>query len=729
MTDSKPEGLNIIRSKSEKIADALEQGLQIPWLGLRPDIVLRKGTPEQGGKETYILDDPVRGVHFELGEAEARFFLCLASENDLKSAVDKLLETTSLRPGVNDVLLFVRMLQAEKLAILPVELAQKSAEAREQKKPGLLKKILVGYLFFKVPLIRPDNLLNTVYPWLSPFWSKPFLFLYAVMGLVGIIFVFQQIELYLHTVNHLFTPAGALAFFLSLTVLKIMHELGHALASRHFGVYVRRIGIAFMVFMPILYTDTTEAWKLSSRRGRLFIGAAGILVELWVAGVSLFFWSVLSDGILRSLMFYMSGASVVSTVFSNLNPLMRFDGYYLLMDYLQINNLRARSTAMFRYYRHRLFVDWQGPMPEEHPRNRSMAVFGFFTMLYRIAIFFSITLTIYHKVFKVLGVVLVLMQVLFMVVLPLTMEALLLIKNRKYWGSKIRVLGTTVSAILLIGILFVPLPGFGKLPAMFLFRDVTRVGSPGQGKIVTELPDIGTAVKKKDILLRLKDDKLEQELERLRYDLDQTEVAVRNIGSGGTQGGYRKWLLAEQQRLTAAHDKILQALSQLDIRSPVTGRVLDVNETLSRDSYLNKKNYILTVGNDQSFEVRAYAPENICRELKTRSISGGHVIFQNLETQSITGKFREMLDFPVNIFPNNGLFDYAGGPIVSSTTQSGSVLTRQAHYPIIFDIPRAETRLRHGTRCFVRIKEGENFSIMGLVIREAWRILASEGFL
>ncbi|MCP4349132.1 MAG: hypothetical protein GY795_26935 [Desulfobacterales bacterium] len=728
MTDSKPEGLNIIRSKNEKIAEALEKGLQIPWLGLRPDIVLRKGTPEQG-KETYILDDPVRGLHFELGEAEARFFLCLASENDLKSAVDKLLRTTSLRPGVDDILMFVRMLQGEKLAVLPPELAQKSAETREQKKPGLLKKILVGYLFFKVPLIRPDNFLNAVYPWLSPFWSKPFLFLYAVMSLVGIIFVFQQIELYLNTVNHLFTPTGALAFFLCLTIVKIFHELGHALAARHFGVYVRRIGVAFMVFMPLLYTDTTEAWKLSSRRGRLFIGAAGILVELWAAGVSLFFWSVLSDGILRSLMFYISGASVVSTVFSNLNPLMRFDGYYLLMDYFQINNLRARSTAMFRYYRHRLFVDWQGPMPEEHPRHRSMAVFGFFTMLYRIVIFFSITLTIYHKVFKVLGVILVFMQILLMIMLPLTMEALVLIKNRKYWGSKIRVLGTAVSAMVLIGILFVPLPGFGKLPAMFLYRDVTRVESLGQGKIVTELPSIGTQVKKGDTLLRLKDDNLEQELERLKYDLAQTEASVRNIGSGGKQGGYRKWLLAEQKRLTAAHDKVIQALSHLDIRSPVTGRVLDVNESLSRDSYVNKKNYFLTVGDDRSFEVRAYAPENICRELKEKNISAGHVIFQNLETRSVTGKFQEMLDFPVNVFPNNSLFDYTGGPIVSSMASSGSVLTRQAHYPIIFDIPGTENRLRHGTRCFVRIKQGENYSIMELAVREVWRVLAAEGFL
>ncbi len=209
----KPNDLNIIKSKTEKIAEAIKEGLRIPWQGLRPDIILRKGIPAADGKTTYILDDPVRGLHFELGEAEAQFFLCLASEKDISSAVEKLLQTTSLRPSVEDILQFIQMLQREKLAVLPAELAQQTAGIREQKKPSLFKKIMIGYMFFKVPLIRPEGLLNLIYPWLSPLWSKPFLFLYAVLGVAGLIFMSQQIELYLHTVNHLFTPKRRGGFF------------------------------------------------------------------------------------------------------------------------------------------------------------------------------------------------------------------------------------------------------------------------------------------------------------------------------------------------------------------------------------------------------------------------------------------------------------------------------------------------------------------------------------
>ncbi len=97
-------------AKAETMEEAFEKGLKIPWMGLRPDLVLHKGAPDEHGKKTYVLDDPIRGEHFELGDADAKLFLCLASEKDLKSAVEKLIKTTSLRPSTKDVLGFVNML-------------------------------------------------------------------------------------------------------------------------------------------------------------------------------------------------------------------------------------------------------------------------------------------------------------------------------------------------------------------------------------------------------------------------------------------------------------------------------------------------------------------------------------------------------------------------------------------------------------------------------------------
>ncbi|GBC61690.1 hemolysin D [Desulfonema ishimotonii] len=720
-------GLQAIRSKADRMVEALEKGMKVPWKGLRPDLLLHKGAIGMDGKPTYVVEDPVRGAHFELGEVDVQLFLCLVTENDLKAVVGKLLRTTSLRPSVDDILDFLKMLQREKLAILPPELSINTAAIRESKQPTLLKKILKSYLFLKIPLLRPEGLLNAVYPWLSPLWSKPFLFLYAVLGVAGLIFVSQQIELYSHTVSHLFTPRGAFTFMICLSVLKTMHEFGHALAARHQGLYVRRMGMAFMVFMPIMYTDVTDAWKLPSRKGRMYIGAAGILVEICVAAISLFFWSVLPDGLLRSIMFYMSGASMVSTVLVNLNPLMRFDGYYILMDYLRISNLRTRSMEMFKYYRRRLLVDWQGPKPEEHPWEQGLVFFGLFTLIYRFMIFFSITLTIYHVVFKVLGVILVAMQIIMMLILPVAMEVFILLKSRKYLGNRWRVLASGTAFALIIGLLFAPLPTFEKLPAFFLFQDVAELKAPEQGRLVADLPEVGAPVQKGDLLLRLQDERAEQELQRVIYDLEQTEAILKNTVGGGVQGAYRKWLIAERRRLTVEAEKTRQGLSHLEIRSPISGRVLAINETLRKGSYVHKKGHLLTVGDDRGLEIRAYAYENIYRELRGKPVGEGRVFFRDLETGVLKGKFRELLDFPASEFPNDTLFDYAGGPILSNTTPRGGVRPRDAYYPIIFSVAEVPGYIRHGTPCAVRIVTDDT-SIMEDAIRWVWRGLASEGF-
>ncbi|MFW5637382.1 MAG: site-2 protease family protein, partial [Thermodesulfobacteriota bacterium] len=391
-----PNKLKSIQSRADQIAEALEQGLSIPWMGLRTDLRLHKGGETMTGKPTWVVEDPVTGHHFEIGEAEARFFLCLVTEDTLRGAVGKLLRTTAFRPSVEDILGFLRMLQQEMLAVMPEEEARHFSDLRRKAEERMKKlswlKIKRKVMFVQVPLFRPDAFLTRIHPWLAPFWSKPFQFIYAVLGVVGLVLVVPQIELYLHTVSHLFTPAGALMFFIALSFVKTVHELGHALATKRHGLYVRRMGIYFMVFVPILYTDATEAWKLPDRRSRVMIGAAGVLVELAVAAVSLFLWTILPDGLLRSLMFYLSGVSLVSSFLVNLNPLMRFDGYYILMDYLRISSLRTRSIRFFQYFRRRLLVDWRGPKPEEHPWDHAMAVFGLFSAMYMIVIFLGIAM-------------------------------------------------------------------------------------------------------------------------------------------------------------------------------------------------------------------------------------------------------------------------------------------------------------------------------------------------
>ncbi len=744
-------GSTSIRSKSDRIAEAIEKGLKIPWNGLRPDLVLHKGAPLEDGSETYILEDPVRGQHFELGEADAQFFLCLVTEKDLKTAVDKLLRTTSLRPSVEDILKFIRMLQAYKLADIPEKATLAIVSNREYKpKPGFFfdekgNFSVMKIFFFMLPLFRPDRFLSAIYPWVKFLWSKPMVYVYSAMGIIGFISAIQQIELYLNTVSYLFTPQGMVFFFLSLYGIKIIHELGHAMAAKHHGIFVRRMGIYFMCFAPMLFTDVTDAWKVPSSKGRLMIASAGVITEFFIGCICLFFWSILPDGIMRSIMFFMSGASLVSTIFVNMNPLMRFDGYYFLMDYFRISNLRMRSREMYRYFLLKLVAAWKGPKPEEHPRERFMVVFGFFSALYLFVIIMSINIMIYTMISKVMAVWDTLMFIIFFYGGALVREAKYIWENRKYIGSGIRLVATVAVMTLVSASLFIPFQTSKSLPSLFLYRDVAKLETPGRGKIMTELPQTGIYVQKGELLVRIQDENLEQELQKLNYDLQQVEAQMAHLISGGAQGAYRKWLMAEKQRITASIEKTRQSLSQLDIVAPISGQILEVNEVLRKGAYIHRNSYILTIGNNKSFEVHAYAEENMYRYLKDRDIRDGDVVFHDVQTPKLLAKFRKIMDFPVTDLPNNSLFDFAGGPIMMATPIAGgsegsakimrsmrrssereSVHPKLAQYPIIFDIPSLDVALHHGTPCSVNIR-GDKISAWNLLLNETWKFLSEAG--
>ncbi len=276
---------------------------------------------------------------------------------------------------------------------------------------------------------------------------------------------------------------------------------------------------------------------------------------------------------------------------------------------------------------------------------------------------------------------------------------------------------------------------------------MAKLDSPGRGKITTDMPPVGKEVQKGEVLLKIKDDTLEQELEKLHYDLEQTEVHIKLLSSSGAQGAYRKWLLAEKQRLNASIEKNRQFMSQLEIVAPISGRILDVSEYFRKGSYLHRKSYILTVGNDRSFEVRSYAEENKYRYLKEKQISEGEVVFEDIQTPKLMAKFRKMMDFPVSDLPNNVLFDFAGGTMMSSmgsemgagagiggkssrmrAERSDSVKPKNAQYPIIFDIPSLNVSLHHGMPCVVRIK-GDKISPWNMLLDETWRFMAEAGMM
>ncbi|MGH9362025.1 MAG: hypothetical protein ACRD2T_08915, partial [Thermoanaerobaculia bacterium] len=209
--------------------------------------------------------------------------------------------------------------------------------------------VVLNPLSWKFPLFDPEKLLRRLMPFVRPLFSKLGALVWLLVvggGLVQASIHFD--DLTQNVIDRILEPTNLLLLWVVLPVLKVFHEFGHAFAVKHYGGEVHEMGIILLVLTPLPYVDASASTALRSKRERIFVGAAGMVVEVFIASLALFFWLNAEAGLLRSIAYNIVFVAGVSTILFNANPLLRYDGYYILSDLLEIPNLRARSRPRRR---------------------------------------------------------------------------------------------------------------------------------------------------------------------------------------------------------------------------------------------------------------------------------------------------------------------------------------------------------------------------------------------
>ena len=199
-------------------------------------------------------------------------------------------------------------------------------------------------------------------------------------------------------------------------------------------------------------------------------------------------------------------------------------------------------------------------------------------------------------------------------------------------------------------------------------------------------------------------------LKKVRFDLEAARMSIKNLGGGGEEGAYRNWLQAEEKRLAAESDKLMQLVAQLEIRAPIDGKIVDINDKLAEGAFVNKGAYLFTIADTAKWEVRAYVHENLVKNTKKSDFVRTYVRFPDLKTPVVEAVFKDRSRFPVSFFPNEALYDVAGGPVASVVGNYGR-RPMDAYFAYNFDIKEAPMTAVHGmpTRIWL---EGENRSIL-----------------
>jgi|APEBP8051073403_1049400.scaffolds.fasta_scaffold00761_5 putative peptide zinc metalloprotease protein len=584
-----------------------------PLPALREDLRLAEAAPEADGAPAWVIEDPVINRFYRIGWLE---FECLMRWGAPAAQIaEQIARETPLQPEAEQVLALADFLGQHQLLRPGLEATDRLAARSTGAQWTQWRWWLHHYLFFRIPLVRPQRQLGRLAPHLGGLFRPEMLWVVLALSGLGLLLVFRQWDVFRRSVVDSISPEGLLGFASALVVAKTLHELGHALAATRFGVRVAHMGVAFVVMWPMLYTDVGESWKLKSRHQRLAVSSAGILTELALAGLATLGWALTDPGLLHTAFLYLATTSWGLSLALNLSPFMRFDGYFILSDLLDFPNLHERSSALARTALRRSLLGLDEAWSEKFtPRQRHLLIaFAFATWLYRLLIFLGIAVAVYLFFFKILGIFLFAVEIAWFVVLPIWREL-------KVWWERRAQIATgrrwRFALLVLLGLLLVAIPwktevkGYGLAHAtrqQLVFSpipaQISRISDSGPvaaGALLAELdaPDI-----------RLRGSRNEASLRALDAQLTGLQAQERGIEQASATAGRLDEQLAEI-RSTG------EELDRLVLRAEFAGEWLDTDRQQQAGTWIGTRTPLGILVDPQGWQVDAYVEQHDVDRLK-----------------------------------------------------------------------------------------------------------------
>ncbi|MEG3619518.1 HlyD family efflux transporter periplasmic adaptor subunit [Magnetovibrio sp. PR-2] len=692
---------------------------------LRDDLELVPGPKAQNGVPSWTIYDPLRNRYYRIDQMAFGILRHwgLGDVNKITQAVE---QTARLRPQPQDFEWLVQFLRTNML----IKRSSKASvdeieEIRNASKLSWGKWAVHNYLFFRIPLVRPQSFLQATQRVAFAFMGRTALWVFAVLLMLGGYFLVGQWDGFFTTFLHFTTAEGLVWYGFALIAAKIVHELGHAYTAVRYGCRVPTMGVAFLVMWPVLYTDTSDAWRLTDRKQRLAIGAAGMIAELGLAVVATMLWSFLPDGPMRSAAFITATLTWVMTLGVNLNPFMRFDGYYLLADYLDVENMQNRAFAYAKWWmRERLFAFGEAP-PEPFGQRlgNGLIAYAFATWVYRFFLFLGIAVLVYAFFFKILGLILFAVEILWFIVLPITKEIGEWKKRRTAltWNANLVVMVTVIGFGLLA--LVVPWQTTVSVPVVWEAQDRSLVFAPVPGEVRSVNVERGQSVKAGDVLMVLSAPDLDHNLAQVKRNIALLELQARREAAGLEDAQNIQVIRRRLEQERADRAGLLEQHAKLSVRAHIDGQVRDVIEALRPGLWVDARTPLVQIVGEAASQVTGFVSD-----ADIRAISGGaNAMFyaEDPTLSPIALKVRTVSDVNTSQLDLKYLASIHGGEIAVEANTQQQLIPLKGIYRVSLDLanpaPPPSMVLR-GTAHIDAVSE----SLLVRAVRRVWGVLIRE---
>ena len=563
-------------------------------------------------------------------------------------------------------------------------------------------------LSIRIPLFDPDDLLNRLIVYVRPLFSRTGFILWSLVVGFACLLALVNFSSLIASVDRSMLATGNLVSLLILyPLVKLVHEFAHALAVKTWGGEVHEMGITLLILVPIPHVDATAAWAFRDKYKRTLVGAAGIMAELFLAAIALMVWLAVEPGLVRDAAFNVVFIGSFSTLVFNANPLLRFDGYYVLQDLIEIPNLSTRSNKYYLYLIQRYLFGLEARSPQTADGEHIwFAVYGLAAVLYRLFIMVAITLFLAEE-YLVVGVALGTWAVLTQLILPLfrgvkyLATGMPLAEKRARAGAITLITLGSIVTILLI----VPVSLTTHAEGVVWVPDQAEVFSETDGFVKQLLVASGDQVEAGEVLVLLENAELDKSISVLiarRRELTllrDSEWLVQRVQSQIT--------IAELVSVDAELDMLQERAASLVIRSHVAGTVVLPGERALNGVYLQQGQLLGYVSKKDRLIVRSVVSQADIGLLRN-NVSQVQVRLAENPTQTVIGRILRETPAASSTLPSAALTTAGGGNIAvsrSSKTANERVADEKL-FQVDIELPEGLFVTGLGERAYIRFDHG-----------------------
>jgi putative peptide zinc metalloprotease protein len=667
------------------------------------------------GQVWHVVQDPSNNQFFRLNE-EAHRFVALLDGRRTIAEVWKICNDIAgdAAPTQGEAIQLLGQLYTSNLlqGDLPPD-AEGLLRRYRQRITREVQSYLTNLLFIRIPLLDPDRFLDRfvgLFGLAFTFWG--FLLWLGLMG-AGFYFIAGRTRELVESAQNVLNPAQLPLLYLTVVFIKVIHEFGHAFACKKFGREsgsggeVHVVGVMFLVFTPMPYMDASSSWAFRRKWHRAIVGAAGMMVEMAVAAVAAIVWASTGAGTTtHALAYNLIFVGGVSTLLFNANPLLRYDGYYILSDILEIPNLAQRSREYVYFLVRRWAWGVKQARDPAHTRGERiwMVLYAVSSTIYRVFISIAILLFI-SSYLPFLGALLAVAAIVAWVLVPLGRFAHYLVASSELMRVRTRAVASTLAVLVLLagGLGLVPAPDRCYIEGVVEPVQFVIVHAAADGFLQSHLPSGSTVAPDGPPLVRCVNPELEAEVRQ--WEAQRRELLARR-SLATTKDVALVQTLDEQLR--AVDEKIRDVrrrLGDLAVHAPFAGQWLSPQLDLAQGSYLHRGDPIGIDATPDNMIIRAVAGQEVAGTL---SIEAGRQVEMRIDGRPdavIAGTIAQFLPAGQERVPSPALTYAGGGSVAVSLDDEKGTKTAERIFEIrIAPDPESCVRLLAGQRVVIRFE-------------------------